>query len=655
MKLNRAVSSVLALMLLVICLSPAAYAEGIEGTPVSITYRIEPDPVYGSPTVINPPEAITGVVGQEFVLAENLKTDSILGTVPGSNEIYIGEWSFSGWTIPEYVYSRQVVSDPDETYSQEYAALITEKETKTLCKTSFDAEMTGSWSFAPKEKLVVPNVIESSDSMPLSGSYDALAKFWPEREAELNKVYATGLFPESIIKYMDENIKEIPLKSKEFASVELSDGERAEFMSAVLDVYKGLTGETEISTEARAGIESLLLQDESGNAGKDVAFVVYCGEKAGLLSGKSKSLIQTADINQLYDFLINDTCADVITVEDLMQIYQAEDGETVTGIEFDEYSVDFAHEEGWYDVENSKNSVRPGDLIVFKDEMENPVTVGIIDSVEGRSITYVLCVNNGTPAEYTLNKDDLERIGRTGAKAEIIGLRSCDASRITYEFLVNELKLPESSALGVMGNLYYESRFSTTALGDGNTSFGLCQWHNDRFLNLVIFCMKNNYNIASLEGQLKYLAYELQGNYAGLLKELMGCGINQSWTREAAYRFCRVFEQPADVEMNCALRGTMAGGAIWESFSGLFLSTAQLQNMKLAELVEVVPEQQSEYVFYTVKEGDTLASICRGFGFDYANHRREVTALNNIRNENMLYVGQILIFPRTMLQNYQNG
>lgn len=657
MKLNKVVSAVLSLVLAASCFASAAYAD--EAAPVeriSITYKVEPDEKYGTPTVLNPAEAMNPERDTEFILAEDLKTDSILGTDPFTQEIYIGEWQFSGWTIPAYVSLKRIESDPDEIFGEAFSELITEKKTQTICKSYFDAEMTGRWTFVPHEKLAIPTRIEASTALPLAGSYDALARFWPERENELNKVYATGLFPESLIRYMDENIKEIPLQNTSFASVELSRTERVRFLNAVKETYEALTVENENTMAAKAGIEMLLASapEETGEAGQDTAFVAYCAEKAGLLEGMSRALVKTASIRELYDFLKNDACADIITVDGLLQIYRAEDGEVASGVTFNDYSVDFAHDEDWYDVAGRKNTVLPGDLIVFKDELENPVTVGVIDSVSGRNITYVLCVSNGTPAEYTLDEAGLQNLSRTGARAEIIGLRVCDASRITYEFLVNELGLPESSALGIMGNLYYESRFSTTVLGDGNTSFGICQWHNDRFLNLVIFCMKNNYNIASLEGQLRFLEYELTTYYSGLLNELSRCGISSSWAKEAAYRFCQVFEQPADFELTATLRGSVAGGALWDSYSELFLSPAVLENMKMAELADrQVAQQQSEYIFYTVKDGDTLASICRSFGFDYANHRREVTKLNNITNENMLYVGQILIFPSTMIKNGQ--
>ena len=49
-----------------------------------------------------------------------------------------------------------------------------------------------------------------------------------------------------------------------------------------------------------------------------------------------------------------------------------------------------------------------------------------------------------------------------------------------YQFLRNRLGLNKAAASGVLANMYFESSFSTVAIGDGGTSLGLCQWHAGR-------------------------------------------------------------------------------------------------------------------------------------------------------------------------------
>lgn len=69
------------------------------------------------------------------------------------------------------------------------------------------------------------------------------------------------------------------------------------------------------------------------------------------------------------------------------------------------------------------------------------------------------------------------------------------------------------------------------------------------------------------------------------------------------------------------------------------------------ELSETVAKLQSgqtvvdDYVVYTVKTGDTLAGICKEIGIDYHANRNTILSLNHIADENIIYTGQVLIFP----------
>lgn len=55
-------------------------------------------------------------------------------------------------------------------------------------------------------------------------------------------------------------------------------------------------------------------------------------------------------------------------------------------------------------------------------------------------------------------------------------------------FLIRELDIKPSAAAGILANIRWESGFNPTALGDGGTSYGLCQWHMGRWDNLVEYC-----------------------------------------------------------------------------------------------------------------------------------------------------------------------
>lgn len=55
--------------------------------------------------------------------------------------------------------------------------------------------------------------------------------------------------------------------------------------------------------------------------------------------------------------------------------------------------------------------------------------------------------------------------------------------------------------------------------------------------------------------------------------------------------------------------------------------------------------QNSGYVVYVVKSGDTLSEICKLFDIDYTANKQAVLAVNHIYDENTVYPGQVLILP----------
>ena len=60
-----------------------------------------------------------------------------------------------------------------------------------------------------------------------------------------------------------------------------------------------------------------------------------------------------------------------------------------------------------------------------------------------------------------------------------------------YNYL-SEQGFSDAAICGILANIEHESGFRTDALGDGGTSYGICQWHNGRWNNLKNYCNKNN-------------------------------------------------------------------------------------------------------------------------------------------------------------------
>jgi hypothetical protein len=103
--------------------------------------------------------------------------------------------------------------------------------------------------------------------------------------------------------------------------------------------------------------------------------------------------------------------------------------------------------------------------------------------------------------------------------------------------------LTAEQAAGIAGNLYAESKFNTAAVGDGGTSKGLAQWHNERWTNLVAWCESEGKDPYSVDGQLEFLWHELNTTESRALTKLKQ---TQSPT-EAAGAFTKWFERPSIV------------------------------------------------------------------------------------------------------------
>lgn len=131
-------------------------------------------------------------------------------------------------------------------------------------------------------------------------------------------------------------------------------------------------------------------------------------------------------------------------------------------------------------------------------------------------------------------------------------------TRKIYAYLTEKLELNHAAACGVLANIHLESSFFPLALGDGGTSYGICQWHLGRFQRLILYCNVNGFDYNTLEGQLEYLNYELHTGYKGILDDLKEIPDTADGAYAAAYRWCIGFEMPDDMYYRGARRGNLA-------------------------------------------------------------------------------------------------
>ncbi len=138
---------------------------------------------------------------------------------------------------------------------------------------------------------------------------------------------------------------------------------------------------------------------------------------------------------------------------------------------------------------------------------------------------------------------------------------AADASantRYIYNYLTKTMGLNHAAACGVLANIQMESGFNPLALGDGGTSYGICQWHNERFNSLISYCNSIGLDYNTLDGQLANLNRELSGAYSGILAYIRSVPNTAQGAYDAGYYWCVNFEIPNDAASHGALRGNLA-------------------------------------------------------------------------------------------------
>ena len=134
-----------------------------------------------------------------------------------------------------------------------------------------------------------------------------------------------------------------------------------------------------------------------------------------------------------------------------------------------------------------------------------------------------------------------------------------------YNLLANK-GFNNAAICAILANMEHESGFDTTAVGDGGTSYGLCQWHNGRWDNLNSFCSKNNLDPSTTEGQVEYLCYELENNYSGVYDTLKNVPNTKQGAYDAAYKWTVDFEVPSNSDQKGKARGALASSSYWDTY-----------------------------------------------------------------------------------------
>ena len=141
--------------------------------------------------------------------------------------------------------------------------------------------------------------------------------------------------------------------------------------------------------------------------------------------------------------------------------------------------------------------------------------------------------------------------------------------QLLFAYATRVMGYNTAAACALLGNCYFESNFSTAALSDGGSSYGLFQWHESRWSRMRTWCGKNGCDYKDIVGQLKFLQYELKAYYPAVDKYLRSVPDTAEGAYDAGYYFCVKYLVPANKESQGAKRGSRARDTYWKKYGGV--------------------------------------------------------------------------------------
>jgi hypothetical protein len=136
--------------------------------------------------------------------------------------------------------------------------------------------------------------------------------------------------------------------------------------------------------------------------------------------------------------------------------------------------------------------------------------------------------------------DDFGRQPLAGQTQELNAIRGAGAAKSAVQFFIGRGYSPEAAA-GIVGHLPIESGMNPANMsGDGGTSGGLAQWHNERLAAMKSYAASQGKPATDFQTQLEFIDKELHGSESATLAKLQSARTPE----EAAHAFMS-YERPA--------------------------------------------------------------------------------------------------------------
>ncbi len=126
------------------------------------------------------------------------------------------------------------------------------------------------------------------------------------------------------------------------------------------------------------------------------------------------------------------------------------------------------------------------------------------------------------------------------ASGEDKGDGSSNSDQI-YNYLTGTVGLNRAGAIGIMANIKRESSYNPDNY-NGSGNYGLCQWGGSRYRRLMEFCTNNGLDYRTVSGQVRFIEYELNNYYQGVLSQLQSVEDSQDGAYSAGYIFAEQYE-----------------------------------------------------------------------------------------------------------------